>query len=517
MMTGSRLAVLWGLFLAIWLGAVSAEQAEDQSALAKALASLSGKRMLADITRLSAPDFNGRQTGTADDLRSGLFVAERFQSLGLQAAGSQPLSATPAGPPNPQAALSQPWMITESITTTRISDNPQLELFTGSTTVSAHPGADYLPILNSTPVNVTALVVFVGYGISDQASGFDEYAGLDVKNRIVLFLRGKPEKYPAQVTHADKERAARDKGAIAFLTVTGPVMNAYESRRGMGTGPLAYYGQSSGSGDSRPSLPGAWISPALADRILSQQGPTKEGLLRETQEQLNRTLSPKSISTGVSAHLKWDSKQSSGTLMNVLGVMPDRDSSAQPDVVLIGAHRDHFGRQAGLLFPGADDNASGTAILLEVARALVQSGVRTKRAILFASFSGEEQGLLGSKLYVRQPARLLSNTTAMINVDHAGIGNGRLTVGVVGLPKIVATQAGQLAGLADKLDLFGFFPGGDHVPFKEAGIPTIAIVSAGAHPYFHQPTDTAETVQPEILQIVARYVLALTWHLANEP
>lgn len=247
------------------------------------------------------------------------------------------------------------------------------------------------------------------------------------------------------------------------------------------------------------------------------QRSVKAGSLRETQEQLNRTLAPKSISTGVAAHLKWDSTQTSGTLMNVLGVIPGRDSAAQPDVVLIGAHRDHFGRQAGLLFPGADDNASGTAVLLEVARALAQSGVKAKRAILFASFSGEEQGLLGSKLYVRRPSRPLNNTVAMINVDHAGIGNGRLTVGITGLPKTVATEAGQLAGLADTLDLFGFFPGGDHVPFKEAGIPTIAIVSAGAHPHFHQPTDTAETAQPEILQVVARYVLALAWHLANEP
>ena len=105
----------------------------------------------------------------------------------------------------------------------------------------------------------------------------------------------------------------------------------------------------------------------------------------------------------------------------------------------------------------------------------------------------------------------------MVNVDHAGIGNGRLTVGVTGLPKTVATEAGQLAGLAGKLDLFGFFPGGDHVPFKEAGIPTIAIVSAGAHPHFHQPTDRAETVQPEILESTARYVLALTYQLANAP
>ncbi|MGH7228610.1 MAG: hypothetical protein ACREIH_05275, partial [Nitrospiraceae bacterium] len=344
--------VLWWLLLIVWPAAASAGPAEDQGTLAKALAGLSGDRMLADVARLSAQDFNGRQTGTEDDLRSGLFVAERFQSLGLQPAGSQPLSATITGPSG-QAALSQPWTMTEPVSVTRIGDTPQLELLSGSLTISSHPGTDYLPILDSPPVSVTAPVVFVGYGISDPASGFDEYQGLDVQDRIVLFLRGKPEKYPAPVMHADKERAARDKGAVAFLTVTGPVMSAYESRRGMGTGPLAYYGQSSTG--IRPTLPGAWISPAMAEKILSMQRIVKEGSLREIQEQLNRTLAPKSALTDLSAHLKWNSTQASGSLMNVLGVIPPRDSSAQAEAVLIGAHRDHFGRQAGLLFPGADD------------------------------------------------------------------------------------------------------------------------------------------------------------------
>ncbi len=85
------------------------------------------------------------------------------------------------------------------------------------------------------------------------------------------------------------------------------------------------------------------------------------------------------------------------------------------------------------------------------------------------------------------------------------------------MEKSKAENIGQLAGLSDKVDLFGYFPGGDHVPFKEAGVPTITVVSGGAHPHFHQPSDTADTVNPEILQSVARYVLALTWQLANQP
>lgn len=155
--------------------------------------------------------------------------------------------------------------------------------------------------------------------------------------------------------------------------------------------------------------------------------------------------------------------------------------------------------------------------MLDVARILATQPVRPRRTLLFVSFSGEERGLLGSRLYVGRPVVSLNSTKAMINIDHAGIGNGRLTVGVTGLDKSLAQEAGQQAGLADKLDLFGFFPGGDHVPFKEAGIPTVTVVSGGVHPHFHQQSDTAETVNPDILHTTARYVLALAWRLANEP
>jgi hypothetical protein len=111
----------------------------------------------------------------------------------------------------------------------------------------------------------------------------------------------------------------------------------------------------------------------------------------------------------------------------------------------------------------------------------------------------------------------LLKTTGMINVDYAGTGNGRLTVGVTGFEQSMAQRIGALAGLSDKLDVFGYFPGGDHVPFKEAGVRTVAVVSGGVHPHFHQAGDTVDRVNPEILQSVARYVLALTWHLANQP
>jgi Zn-dependent M28 family amino/carboxypeptidase len=292
-------------------------------------------------------------------------------------------------------------------------------------------------------------------------------------------------------------------------------MSAYEARRGVGTNPLAYYGNQ----DRVPeqSLPGAWASPALVQSILQQPGQEPAVSLQSVQEHIQQKKLPKSRHTDTQIRLRWETTQDSGTLCNVVGMIQGRDQALREESIVIGAHRDHFGRQAGLLFPGADDNASGTAVILEISRLFMEAGVKPVRSIVFVSFSGEEQGLWGSKLYVEHPPRPLAHTKAMINVDHAAIGNGRLTVGVTDLDKSVAAQAGEPAELAGKLDLFGFFPGGDHVPFKEAGVPTVTVVSGGPHPHFHQPGDTIETIRPDVLLSATRYVLALSWRLANHP
>jgi hypothetical protein len=365
-------------------------------------------------------------------------------------------------------------------------------------------------VLDSPSADVRAPIVFVGYGLFDPAQGIDDYASLDVRNKIVLFLRGKPDKYAGPAGHTDKERLAKQKGAIAYLTATGPILSAYEQRRGATGKPSAFYSTT----EMTHQLPGAWISTGTAELIL-QQGTAGRTTLRGLQEELNRTGVSKSMSIDGLAQMKWTSVLETGTLFNVISII--RGYTTGDEAVLIGAHRDHFGQQAGLLFAGADDNASGTAVLLEVARVFALAPAAPKRSILFLSFSGEEQGLLGSRLYVSQPIVPLPKTIGMINVDHAGIGNGRLTVGVTGFEKSTAEGIGKIARLSDKLDLFGYFPGGDHVPFKEAGVPTITVVSGGIHTNFHQATDTVNTINPEILQSVARYVLALAWQLANQP
>ncbi len=472
--------------------------------LATALEQISAERMLADIKVLSAPALRGRQTGSPEDAASASFVADRFGELRLHRSSASPLEFRTN--PLPQ----REWKQAGPVPRRTIDDDTLLELIFSRARSTLHCGVDFLPVLDSPSAELRAPIVFVGYGLTDLARGIDDYGGLDVRNKIVLFLRGKPEKYAGPAVHADKERLAREKGAIAYLTATGPILNAYEQRRGVTGKPSAFYSTT----EAAQQLPGAWISTEIAETLI-RQGTEGKTTLRALQEEINQTGSSRSMSINVSAELQWTSHLESGTLFNVISII--RGFSSSDEAVLIGAHRDHFGHQAGLLFAGADDNASGTAVLLEVARILALAPAAPKRSILFLSFSGEEQGLMGSRLYVSQPIVPLAKTVAMVNIDHAGIGNGRLTVGVTGLEKSRAEAIGERAGLSSQLDLFGFFPGGDHVPFKETGVPTITVVSGGIHPHFHQPTDTVDTLNPEILRSVARYVLAAVWQLANQP
>lgn len=484
-----------------------AQSEEDHRAWLQALDSLSSERMLADVATLSSPSFNGRQTGTADDASSAEWIAERFLASGLSLESGHFDPSSPMGPGRGDAT----GFITTAVTVPNIAPDPLLRISTGSESFTQRLGTDYLPILDSPSAEVRGPIVFVGYGIVDATQGIDDYAGVDTTNALVLFLRGKPAHYKGTISHADKVRLARQKGALGYLTATGPVLSSYEARRGVTGEPGAFYGLSPHS----DTLPGAWISTALAEQILALPDHAQPSRLHELQEQLNRSPATQSLGTGRYGSLDWQTRSEEGVLMNVLAFLPGNDPQNTHEILVIGAHRDHFGRQAGLLFPGADDNASGTAVMLEVARTMAKAGARGKRTVLFVSFSGEEQGLLGSRLYLERPVAPIGSTKAMINIDHAGIGNGRLTIGVTGFEKSVALEPGQTVGLAEKLDLFGFFPGGDHVPFKEAGIPTVTIVSGGIHPHFHRPSDRADTIAPEILQTVARYVLSLTRHLAN--
>ena len=457
--------------------------------------------IMEDIRTLSGPRYQGRQTGTAGGELAANFVVQRFQTLGL-------LPALPTA----KMESSGQWRQQSSVTVSQIVGPVHLDFFpavpsTGQTPLLAIPGKDFLPTFDSPSVNLTTPVVFVGYGIVDPARGIHDYEGVNVQNRLVIALRGKPPSYGPWITQEEKIQTAKDHGAAGLITLTGPILNPYESRKGLGQTPLASYS----SDPEIRSIPGVWLNGKLGEHLFHSIGLSLQQMQLARHE--SHTIAPQFLP--LIAHLQWTSQSGSGTLINVLGVLPGQDTSGQTDIILVGAHRDHFGEQAGLEFPGADDNASGTAVMLELARLLSQRRTSLRHTILFASFDGEERGLLGSRLYVNNPAFPFERTKAMINLDHVGVGNGKLTVGITRLDRTRVQQAADLEGLGDRIQMYGYFPGGDHVPFFEAGVPTITIVSSGVHPHFHQPSDTADTIQPEILETTTKFLLSLISFLDN--
>jgi len=425
--------------------------------------------------------FEGRQSGTPGGDAAAAYIKSRLSDARLQ---SFPVK------------------------TAQLDTPVRADIHLAERSLPLHLGQDFLPIVSAAAAErISAPVIFVGYGISAPNQGLDEYAGLSVSGKIVLFLRGQPKDFPGRLTHGDKVATARARGAVAYLTVTGPLLRPYEQRRGRSTNPALLY-----DGLRAEALPGVWLSVSAAEAILKPAGLS----LRAFQESMDQALAARSAETGARVTLELRPRLHDATASNVLAWWPGSDPELSKETIVLGAHYDHLGTQGGLVFPGADDNASGTAVLLEIARACATTGIRPKRAILFLSFAGEEQGLLGSKHYVAHPGIPLTAIKAMINVDHAGVGNGKLTVGLSKIEKAVAQAAAQ-AATGDTPELFGLFPGGDHVPFAEAGIPTATIVTSGPHPDFHQPTDRPEKLDRALLAAVTRYTLALVWTLANEP
>ena len=202
---------------------------------------------------------------------------------------------------------------------------------------------------------------------------------------------------------------------------------------------------------------------------------------------------------------------------NVIGILPGTDPARASEVVVLGAHYDHLGRTGGVVHPGADDNASGTAVVLGMARALAAAG-GTARTLVVVFFSGEEIGLLGSAHYVKHPALPIERTVAMLNFDMVGrMRNDRLKVGGVesggGLRALV-----ERVTSGDRLDLVlhdSPYGPSDHASFYAAGVPVL-FFHTGGHDDYHAPGDTADKINAAGMAEVARLGLRIAERLGGE-
>jgi hypothetical protein len=459
-----------------------------------AIPSADPHRYLDDIKALSAPAMEGRGAGSKGLTRAEHLIEKRYKSLGLEPAGTN--------------SYLQPFTV---ITGAQLKGKNSFAVLTGAEKRELKAKQDFVPFSFSASGSAHGPLVFAGYGISADEFHYDDYAGIDVKDKIVVVLRYEPPSFgekggnQGMTQHSQlvtKAINARNHGARALVLVNGKLGDGEEDL-------LTRFG--SVSGPENAGIIFLQVKNDVAEGWLKAAGKS----LAELQAQINASSKPASfaLAENQTAALTVSIATTRATVNNVLAYLPGRTD----EYVIIGAHYDHLGRgnfdslapsQIGQIHPGADDNASGTAGVLELARLLAPQKGQLRRGILFASFAGEELGLLGSAAWVRDPTRPLDKAAAMLNMDMIGrIKDQKVYIGGVGTGstlKAVVEQASEKSGF--KIE---YSPGGysssDHTSFVAKKIPVMFFFS-GLHSDYHKPSDTWEKIDPvaatKLLEVV---------------
>src|SRR5260370_14146591 len=406
------LAALLGLAL---VAAAPAQAPAEAPALGKADAT----RYLDTIKTLASPEMEGRGAGTKGIDRAAHLLEQRYQSLGLDPAGAQ--------------GYFQPFTVTTGAKL--ISGNDLREDVAGKKKI-LKLNDDFVPFSFASSGEAEAPVVFAGYGASASEFGYDDYAGLDVQGKIVVLLRYEPAGFAAKGGHQGltqhaaliaKAINARNHGAKAVVVVNGKLGAGEEDL-------LTRFGSVSGPENAGILL--VQVKNKIAQDWFGAAGKS----LAAVQNQIDAGTKPASFAFPATLHLSVAVHIDTihATVNDVLAYLPGKTD----EYIIVGAHYDHLGygnadslapSQIGQIHPGADDNASGTSGVLELARLFAPLKGRLPRGILFMSFAGEELGLLGSAHWAQQPTRPLDKAIAMLNMDMIGrIKDKKVYIGGVG-------------------------------------------------------------------------------------
>jgi hypothetical protein len=440
-----------------------------------AVSSVSATGAYLTVEKLAGAEYAGRLTGTPGYMAAARWMAGELKAAGLRPSGEHPdyLQRFPVTVTGVEDATM------ELLAADGKGETKRLEYF-----------KDFLPLLYSGSGDLTAEVVFVGLGITAREMGRDDYAGIDVNGKVVMAVRGAPKDgrdWQAYNSHRARTANARAHGAAGYLFAESAGANPNGA-------PIA-------------DLPMADISEEIGNAILASS--------KLTLEELHAVLEKggvASFATGRSVHLAVKAKPAyQGEGANVVAVLPGSDPRLSSEYVVVGAHLDHCGNWPALL-PGADDNASGSATVLEIARAAARLRPRPARSLVFVLFGGEEEGLLGSKFFVDHTPKDLKRCVGVFNLDMEGVGRGAWVAGGKNFPELFKL----LEQARDRLDpgvklIAGLSEGearSDHGPFQAAGIPAVSLFGASeSHHGTHTPEDSIWWIAPANMQAVGRIVL----------
>ena len=464
------------------------------------------KNLEEHVHYLASDELGGRGNGT-DGLRlAARYVASELEKLELSPAGEN-------------GTYFQTFRL---MVGKEIGRWTEVSLHYAQTAQLLEVASDFQPMTFSSAGELSGPVVFAGYGVTAPEHDYDDYGNVDVEGKIVLLLRYVPgqsleqgpfEKNGWHATFVRKAKNAVSHGARGIIFVNGPSYGR-EDR-------LIPFGVNVGA-ESIP-VPAMHLRREFAEELLRAAGAS----LGDIQRNIDERLAPRSFELeGVSVDIAIDVRRTIVEVSNVLAYLPPTTGNSREHIV-IGAHYDHLGlggsgsreRQAnGKIHNGADDNASGVAGLLELARTLSEIEDRP-RGILFAAFAGEELGLRGSSYYTDNATLRLEDAVAMINLDMIGrLRHKRLFIGGT---EIVPSLLETLDRITDDEELtystrFSAETSSDHASFIRAGVPALFFFT-GLHGDYHKPTDDLQFVNFEGIEQVLEVSYNLTDHLLRAP
>lgn len=454
----------------------------------------SSDEYLSYVKFLASESMKGRATGSPELEQAAAYIAAKFRALGLQ-----PLHGD---------SYYQDFDVT---TSARLGTHNSFAYLEGHHRHALKLQQDYIPLNLSAAGKVSGPVVFAGFGITAPEYNYDDYAGIDVKGKLVLVLRHEPQEFDdksvfdgkAYTAHAQifsKAVNAKMHGARAVLLVNDVGAHANDDDR------LEKFGSTTGPGNS--NIPFMQVKAATVSDWLAPLGKT----LPAIETGIDKDLKPNSFALPVSfaIDLNADVERETKTVHNVGAYVPGESD----EYIIVGAHYDHLGlgeqytlapSLVGTVHPGADDNASGTAGVLELAHWFSQEP-RHRRGVLFLTFAGEELGLLGSAYYSEHPELPLANAVTMINMDMIGrIRDDKVYIGGAGTGTTFATvlkEATTRHPFHTDFSEKGGYGSSDHTSFTAKQVPVLFFFS-GLHRDYHKPSDTWDKIDaPEAVRLL---------------
>jgi Zn-dependent M28 family amino/carboxypeptidase len=497
----------------------AANPAAAPAAPTSAVNTINETEMRKHLEFLSAPELGGRYTLSPSFAISARYLASRLKSYGYKGAGKD-------------GSFLQPF---EIVTVRQDGQNAKLRLTVGQETLTPQYGEFYSA--TRFPGTAEGGIVFVGYGVSAPAQKYDDYAGLDVKGKIVLIAAGSPKGVDdSQLGELEEdEGAARAHGAIGVIRIpSAPYVRAMKNP--------TYKDQAGRSALNRlaaekaDKLPVIRLTPELADKLLAQLDLNTEKVNAAAKN--SDPLTPKALNA--SAKFTTAVIETKASTQNVVAVLEGTDPKLKNEYVTFSAHYDHLNTNSkGEVYPGADDDGSGTTAVLNIAQAMAVQ--RPKRSVFVIFHAGEELGLLGSKYNTDYaPAIPLEKLVVDLNIDMIGrskaLGdtekaNEALTgpdaiyvIGADRISKELHTIHEQINARTVKLK-FDYtlndpkhpeqiYFRSDHWNYAKHGIPIIFYFD-GIHADYHKPTDTIEKIDFAKMARVGRLVYETGWQLAN--